>query len=125
MKQTFDGIVVERGSTITIISLAHNVALNLTAFPAGANWDTANSPIVVTDQGLSRSGTFQAPAAADSCDVVVEFGFVSDGGGNFPPGIDYVVTITETTPGGQVTTINKPSVEPPPIVKRPYRFITL
>ena len=125
MKPSLHGIEVERGSTIIITSLGRNMNQNLTAPPLTAKWGTLNSPIVITNQGLEQRGTFQAPQAPDHCNVVVEFNFKSAVGGIFPPGMDYVVTITEITPGGQTTTIeDPPPVTPPPFVDRSYRFIT-
>src|ERR1035437_1428150 len=127
MEQTANGIVVEPGSTITITTLARNLALNLTAFAPSAEWTTLSSPIVVVPLGLVSTGTFQAPKAPDRCNIVVEFDFdlVPDAGGDFPAGADYVVTITEKTRAGQSTTIDDPPpVTPPPSVDRPYKFIT-
>lgn len=125
MKQTANGIEVAQGSRITIACLARNMGLNLAAFAPSADWGTLSSPIVITDHGLSRSGAFEAPMAPDRCDIVVEINFLPDAGGNFPAGIDYTISITETTPEGQATTIDDPPpIIPPPIVDRGYKFIT-
>jgi hypothetical protein len=119
MTRTVDGFVVERGSTITIASEARNMDQNLTSFPPVVDCLTSTLPITGSDEGLIRSGVFQASAADSTGSAMLLF--------NFKPGdagASYLVTITEVTPSGQVSTIlDLPAVIPPPITRRGYTFV--
>ena len=111
--------MVERGSTITITSEARGMDLNLTAFSPTVDFLTSTLPITVTDNGLRRSGVFQATKPNSTGSAMLEF--------NFRPGDDaatYLVTLTEVTPAGVVTTVtDSPDVTPPPISRRGYTFV--
>jgi hypothetical protein len=119
MTLTDSGFEVERGSSITINSQARNMNVNLTAFPNAVDCVTTTLPLQVTDSGLNRTGAFVAASAGLTGSAMLSF--------NFRPGddaADYLVTISEVTTGGQVTTItDDPPVSPPPISRRGYTFV--
>jgi hypothetical protein len=118
---------VAAGSRVLIVSEAENVGQNLTAYPNNVACTTGNSPVVVTDTGLKRTGTLTVSAKVGQvCALDLSFNFVPDAKGSFPDGAQYRVTLIEQRSNGSTDTFDDPvPVEPPPLVRRGYTFKTV
>ena len=119
MTKTANGIVVARGSTITITSTAHNMTTNLTAFSDPVPSTCGDIPITRAGNGLVVTATFTAPNGPCRFVAGITFDFqVVDAG-------DYAIAINTTAPDGTAHVYNDPTaVTPPPYVYRGYTFIT-
>ena len=110
-----------------ILSQASSMNQNLTSFPGNAAGTTAGAAVTVTDAGLTRTGAFRVSAAAGQiCAVDLAFDFQSDAAGNFPSNAQYVLELIEQRTDGSEDTFDDPTpVQPPPVVRRGYTFITV
>jgi hypothetical protein len=117
---------INAGAKMTILTTAKNMPQNLSAMPAAIDWGESQSPVTVTDVGLTKSGKFVVPAEAGKRgSMVLTFNFESDDQGSFPPTATYMIELKEQSAGG-TSSLNDPApVTPPPLKTRGYDFITV